>query len=259
MLEALLSMLAAVAAMLMLQTPSPDAPPRALGCLARHYVGKPVLADGGWALELPDGKVLPWDDGKEKSDEALDTEADLQDALATPYPRGPIAPVEGDGSISDPGRARVVELFTATYGSTEAEVAAQLQKVRFFGLRYPFHARAAPALARVVDRLTALVAINPKLLPYLKDIGGTWHWRTIARSKALSAHAFGIAIDLNVDRSTYWRWQRPKKPLKWKNKLPTDIVEAFEAEGFIWGGRWVHYDTMHFEYRPELLDADCRP
>ena len=35
-------------------------------------------------------------------------------------------------------------------------------------------------------------------------------------------------------------------------------VDAFEAEGFIWGGRWLHYDTMHFEYRPELLDADCR-
>jgi hypothetical protein len=23
--------------------------------------------------------------------------------------------------------------------------------------------------------------------------------------------------------------------------------------GFIWGGYWYHYDTMHFEYRPELL------
>ena len=30
-----------------------------------------------------------------------------------------------------------------------------------------------------------------------------------------------------------------------------------EAEGFIWGGRWYHYDTMHFEYRPELLDDAC--
>src|SRR5690242_16362928 len=27
----------------------------------------------------------------------------------------------------------------------------------------------------------------------------------------------------------------------------------FEQHGFIWGGRWAHYDTMHFEYRPELL------
>jgi len=28
---------------------------------------------------------------------------------------------------------------------------------------------------------------------------------------------------------------------------------VFERHGFIWGGRWWHYDTMHFEYRPELL------
>jgi len=61
-----------------------------------------------------------------------------------------------------------------------------------------------------------------------------------------------------VQRSNYWRWQRPKKPLKWVNRYPQTIVDAFEAEGFIWGGRWYHYDTMHFEYRPELLDPDCK-
>ena len=32
-----------------------------------------------------------------------------------------------------------------------------------------------------------------------------------------------------------------------------EIVRIFEKHGFIWGGRWYHYDTMHFEYRPELL------
>jgi hypothetical protein len=30
-------------------------------------------------------------------------------------------------------------------------------------------------------------------------------------------------------------------------------VDIFERHGFIWGGKWAHYDTMHFEYRPELL------
>ena len=28
---------------------------------------------------------------------------------------------------------------------------------------------------------------------------------------------------------------------------------AFEAEGFIWGGKWSEFDLMHFEYRPELI------
>jgi D-alanyl-D-alanine carboxypeptidase len=27
----------------------------------------------------------------------------------------------------------------------------------------------------------------------------------------------------------------------------------FEQHGFIWGGKWYHYDTMHFEYRPEII------
>jgi hypothetical protein len=30
-------------------------------------------------------------------------------------------------------------------------------------------------------------------------------------------------------------------------------VDIFERHGFIWGGKWGHFDTMHFEYRPELL------
>ena len=32
-----------------------------------------------------------------------------------------------------------------------------------------------------------------------------------------------------------------------------EIVRIFEKHGFIWGGKWHHYDTMHFEYRPELV------
>ena len=34
--------------------------------------------------------------------------------------------------------------------------------------------------------------------------------------------------------------------------IPKEIVDIFEKHGFIWGGRWSHYDTMHFEYRPEF-------
>ena len=68
-------------------------------------------------------------------------------------------------------------------------------------------------------------------------------------------HSFGLAIDINVDYSNYWKWEKsgPDGVLKYKNKIPMEIVEIFEKHGFIWGGKWYHYDTMHFEYRPELL------
>jgi hypothetical protein len=31
-------------------------------------------------------------------------------------------------------------------------------------------------------------------------------------------------------------------------------VKIFLEENFIWGGHWDRYDTMHFEYRPELIN-----
>jgi D-alanyl-D-alanine carboxypeptidase len=42
-----------------------------------------------------------------------------------------------------------------------------------------------------------------------------------------------------------------KLPLVYKNKIPLEIAAAFEKHGFIWGGKWYHFDGMHFEYRPE--------
>ncbi len=253
----------------------PSGAPAGLACLPQWYAGTVVKQDGGWGLWVERGDAgtfLPWawpardagpgdggPDGGEPDLEAHDV-ATLSDIYAPPYSAGPIVPVDTSdaGAINDPGRARVEQLFLATYGANRDEVQDHLHHVRFFGLRYPFHERAADALARVAARLEPQVRANAALLPFLRDIGGTWIWRRIARSKNLSTHAWGIAIDLNVDRSHYWRWTFRGEPLRWKNKIPQAIVDAFEAEGFIWGGRWAHYDTMHFEYRPELISPDCR-
>ena len=246
--------------------PDGGVPPRGLACLPTWYAGTVTYReDGGWGLELANGTWIAWvatSDGGSigdggTTDEAAPTLAELYRA---PYVAGPIRAIdEADaGPLEDPGRIRVEELLKATYGSSREEVAGRLAKVRFFGLRYPFHELAAPALSRVVDRLTPQVKEDPKLRPFLVNIGGTWAWRRIFRSKNLSTHAWGIAIDLNVDRAHYWRWTRRGEPLVWHNSVPQAVVDAFEAEGFIWGGRWQHYDTMHFEYRPELLSAECR-
>jgi hypothetical protein len=34
---------------------------------------------------------------------------------------------------------------------------------------------------------------------------------------------------------------------------PAAVIGAFEKQGFVWGGKWLFFDTMHFEYRPEIL------
>lgn len=250
---------------------SPDGgrPPRGLACLTTWYAGTVIWqADaGGWALSLGDAGIVPWDDSAADRPAAPDDEGELppaptlHDLYRTPYQAGAIVPVDTSdaGPIEDPGRVRIEQLFRATYGASRQQVSARLAKVGFFGTRWPFHERAAEPLRRVVARLEEAVAAKPKLKPFLLNIGGTFSWRKIARSPNLSTHAYGIAIDLNVERAHYWRWQRRGTPLTWQNKIPQEIVDAFEAEGFIWGGRWVHFDTMHFEFRPELLSPACAP
>jgi hypothetical protein len=70
-------------------------------------------------------------------------------------------------------------------------------------------------------------------------------------------HAYGAAIDLNTNYADYWRWSTDTRSPTWKNRIPVEIVRVFERHGFIWGGHWYHFDTMHFEYRPELLPDDA--
>ena len=121
------------------------------------------------------------------------------------------------------------------------------------------HKKVAAAFLRVAPRLQRARAANPAVAPFLQNMGGTFVVRKIAGTHRQSAHSYGVSLDVNAERSQYWRWQRPPAPIRWRNRVPQSIVDAFEAEGFIWGGRWYHYDTMHFEYRPELLDDTCYP
>lgn len=205
-------------------------------------------------LALDDGARVQWDDGAEKSFDETLARPDLEDVFALPYRTGPVAPVTTPDD--DPGRVRVDEIFRATYGHDAKAVRASLVPLAFFGATLLVHPRAHAAFERVAGRLASLVAKDPTLAPFLHDVGGTFVWRTIAGTARPSAHSYGIALDLNVSLSDYWRSRPP--PVVWRNRVPQPIVDAFEAEGFIWGGRWYHYDTMHFEFRPELLDPSCK-
>jgi len=243
---------AAVLAVLLAAEGDAAAVPRQLECLARTYNVKPVSVEGHWLALLPDGKRIPWDDGKAKSFDEKLALPDVEDMFSIPYRRGAIRDVRDQND--DPGRIRIEAILAAAYGGDH--VAAQQIRVRFLGMPVRVHRLIAPSLARVAARLEEARKRDRSLDPFLRRLSGGFAQRKIAGTDRTSAHAFGIAIDLDKSMSDYWRWQ--KKPLRWRNRLPQAIVDAFEAEGFIWGGRWYHYDTMHFEYRPELLDDRCR-
>lgn len=152
--------------------------------------------------------------------------------------------------LSDDGRCRNYELLGEIYGKNEKEVKENLVDVDFLGHIVKFNSKnnAAKALSKVSKDLKVLITKNPDMIKYLKNIGGTFKWRVIAGTNILSAHSYAIAIDINVAQSSYWQWQK-----EYSNLIPEQIVHIFEKHGFIWGGRWNHFDTMHFEYRPEFF------
>jgi hypothetical protein len=257
--------------------PGQDAfPPEIQEQLARHFPEKPSLVTDlnaltagypGFCLGLevrPDRKIylivknrqkIIYDDGLVKSFEEKLDKPDLKDMLAQLYrPGRSQEPFRPD---YDPGRFRVDAFFQAVYGAAASAVRGQLVTVSFGGARVMFNAEngAARSLESVGRELAALVACRPQLRQYLFPLGGTFSWRQIAGTHRLSPHSWGIAIDLNPRYGSYWRGRKAGGPEveKMRDNYPQEIVELFEKHGFIWGGKWSHFDLMHFEYRPELL------
>lgn len=155
----------------------------------------------------------------------------------------------------EPGRIRNETFLKALYGKNAAEVEKSLETVDFFGTKLRFSSRhgAAASLKRVTAKLEEAVKRDPALLAYILPSGGTYAWRKISKSPRLSAHSFGICIDLNIEKGIYWQWNPSRETIAdARQNYPQIIVDAFETEGFIWGGKWYSFDYMHFEYRPEL-------
>jgi hypothetical protein len=205
-------------------------------------------------LIMQDGQKIVYDDGGTKSFEEKLRQPDLQDMLSQMYKPG--KPTSGIAPDHDPGRIRVQAFFNAVYGDTAGPVQANLMPVNFAGVRVSFNSKngAAAALAKVGERLSRILAQDPGLRSYLFPLGGSYNRRQIAGTDRLSPHSWGIALDLH--KGKYWRWGKnlgPMELLALQTAYPWEIVAAFEEQGFIWGGKWYHYDTMHFEYRPELL------
>jgi len=239
------------------------APPKNLDTWLARLVAAYPDAIAGFdqdALILQNGERLAFSDGRsDKTFDALLDQPDIDDMFAFAYPVGaePAPPARN----FDPGRIRVEPLFRALYGDCEkGQVEGKLRRIAWV----PGHGggevsvttaqgadKALEAVSRDLDRLPA------SFKKYLVPSAGTYNCRRVAGTARMSMHSYGAAIDLNTAYSAYWLWAKPDAQgvHQWSNRIPTEIVDIFEKHGFIWGGRWYHFDTMHFEYRPELLPA----
>ena len=152
------------------------------------------------------------------------------------------------------------------YDSFErSKLETHITKISYLGLTMKVHKKIVEPAKRVEKRILQAAKTSKTVQTFLKELTiDAFFWRVIKGTDRKSFHSLGIAIDVlpkNLHgKQTYWAWAKDKIGENWallpfsqRWFPPKEVIEAFEAEGFIWGGKWGIWDTMHFEYRPEIL------
>lgn len=215
------------------------------------YDSEYLILKNGLKFRISDGLT-------NKTFQELLERPDIDDMFYVQYPVGAV-PTQPAKNI-DPGRVRFEPLFIAMYGDcNKNEVVKNLRTIKWL----PKHGGGSVTITTVNGVAGALEAVSRDLdelpndlIKYLMPLPGAYNCRKVAGLSVKSMHAYGAAIDINTKYANYWRWAlRDRDRPHWRNHIPIQIVRIFENHGFIWGGYWYHYDTMHFEYRPELLSS----
>jgi hypothetical protein len=213
------------------------------------------------AVFTASGNAIHFQDGRMLGEDHLDRAEDYQ-PFFFPYSLGPLdtppAPEDGPGQSTD-----VLEAF---FGRREGEIRLHCESYTFLGRKLFVNSLLIDPLRGVEVDIRAAAKADPAVREWMDGLKVAYSFmdKGIAGSATRSYHAWGLAVDL-VPRSyggkhVYWRWSRVFDREGWSNiplsrrwSPPPAVVEAFEAHGFLWGGKWAHFDQIHFEYRPEIL------
>jgi hypothetical protein len=164
-----------------------------------------------------------------------------------------------------PGALRSPFFEALWQARTNEEAFSRQKRIQFLDRPLQIHQDIAAPLGRVEGRIQESAKQDPEIRGWLGSLASVtgWNWRNVAGSENRSFHSYGAAVDLlmkaQAGMETYWRWTAAKGidwrsvPAEKRQNPPAAVIRAFEEQGFIWGGRWSRYDTMHFEYHPELL------
>jgi hypothetical protein len=220
-----------------------------------------AVQDGDVVFYL-EGRPIHFEDGRMLEHGLGGDNADC-DPIFYEYPLAPLteppaAPAEMPLYCTD--------MLEALWGTTEAEVRSHGSSLEFLDHRMFVNDLLRAPLAAVERELLEAAERDARVAAWIEGLDITYSFihRGIAGSPTRSYHAWGMAVDFvpsSYDgRHVYWRWSRvfdregwDRIPMEERWSPPRAVVETFERHGFVWGGKWAHFDAIHFEYRPEIL------
>ncbi|MEE8440590.1 MAG: M15 family metallopeptidase [Spirochaetia bacterium] len=251
--------------------------------LARAYpeiIRDVMIREGDWAVRIAD-EWYYWADGRLLPDE-LRRDADQYVAirfynyeLGPPAERERVSP-ELEARLRDrtaavtsnsDGSLRFNDFLDTLYGvHTLPEAEWTVQSVQFLGKWIRVHPIIVGPLERIEARVRSVMPEDQSVSAFVAGLESihAYNWRNIAGTLRRSYHSYGVAVDL-VPKSyggrwAYWLWAAESGVDDWWNldlderlRVPQPVIDAFEAEGFVWGGKWLFFDNLHFEYRPESI------
>ena len=219
---------------------------------------------------LPDDAVfvmgtepIHFRDGRMLAESRLDREEEC-DPIFYEYPLGPMTapapPALGDMPTY------CTDMLESLWGDTETEIRRHGRSVRFLDHRMFVNELLIEPLATVERDIRNVAQTDRAVAAWVDDLDITYSftYREIAGSETRSQHSFGLAVDFVPrsyhGRAVYWRWSQVldregwyEIPMAMRWSPPQRVISIFERHGFIWGGKWLHFDGIHFEYRPEIL------
>jgi len=226
-------------------------------------ISRAEVRDGEWAL-LMDGEWYYWASGR-LLPASLRSEAESYVGIRFyRYEPGPAQLREIDAALE----GRLLER-TSQQSDGDPDTRERFNDfldTEFLGRSTRVHSLLVEPLARVERMILAKAVDHPEVSEFLDELASVhgFNWRNIAGTVRRSYHSYGIAVDL-VPYSyrgewPYWLWAAQAGVTEWWDlplqsrwQIPQQVVDAYEANGFIWGGKWLFFDNLHFEYRPESM------
>jgi hypothetical protein len=252
-----------------------EAEVRSLAAAWPDRIAEIALRDGDWMLRI-DGTWFAWTHGRLMPEAERGEWQDFAPLAFYDYPRGLPALPSFDAEAAGRLRARVAagqkhpprrnETFLGLllHAPNRAATESRLVRTEISGFSVTVHERLRAPLERVSRELDSLKRADPRVSAYMRQLAemNGYNYRFVEGTRSRSLHSYGTAIDLIPKRAfghSYWLWAMGTVPDWWTIPYedrwmpPLTVVRAFERQGFVWGGKWLFFDTMHFEYRPEIV------